>query len=138
MTAPTATVVTPVAAAPAPAAAVATVVQIADTPTPLAPAAPVEQNTNAAANATTEITDEEVPLAVMNDETNNDVVEIEDEKTALADGLNKNGKRHWWWWILVIIAAITGKTAYDKKNKKGIFAEKAVATGEEESENTEE
>ena len=137
MTAPTATVVTPVAAAPAPAATVAAVTQIADTPTPLAPTVPAQQNTNAA-QGTTEIADEEVPLAVMNDDTNNDVVEIEDEKTALADGIAKTGKRHWWWWILVIIAAITGKTAYDKKNKKGIFAEKAVATGEEESENTEE
>ena len=115
----------------------AAVTQIADTPTPLAPTVPAQQNTNAA-QGTTEIADEEVPLAVMNDDTNNDVVEIEDEKTALADGIAKTGKRHWWWWILAIIAAITGKTAYDKKNKKGIFAEKAVATGEEESENTEE
>ena len=65
------------------------------------------------------------------------MVEIPDEESALASGFAKNGKRHFWWWILAIIAAITGKTAYDKKNKKGIFAEKATVNNEE-SEDTEE
>lgn len=130
---------TPTAQAPAPAATVATLTQIPDEPTPLAPAAPAEQNNNVAQGTTTQIADEEVPLAVMSDDTNNDVVEIKDEESALAAGFDKHGKRTFWWWILLVIAAITGgKTAYDKKNKKGIFAEKAKVNGNEESEDTEE
>ena len=138
VTAPVATVTTPVVAAPAPTVTVATLTQIPDEPTPLEPAAPADQNDSAVQGANREIADEEVPLAVMSDDTNNDIVEIQDEESPLAAGFDKNGKRHWWWWILLVIAAITGKTAYDKKNKKGIFAEKAVAGSNEESEDTEE
>ena len=104
------------------------VVEIEDEATPLAPTVD--------GTGITEIEDEEVPLAVIDEtEDMDDVVEIEDEEAPLANGKSRNrGKRVWWWWILVIIAAITGKTAYDKKNKKGIFAEKAVA---ENTDNTE-
>ena len=78
---------------------------------------------------TVEIEDEDVPLGVV-DETETSVTNIEDEDTPLAAGVEKGAKRVWWWWILAILAALTGKTAYDKKNKKGIFKEKVAANAE--------
>lgn len=68
------------------------------------------------------IADEEVPLGVLEDE---NVVELEDNMTPLAPSVDAK-KSVWWWWIL-IVAAVTGtagKTAYDKKHKKGLFKEK--------------
>ena len=54
---------------------------------------------------------------------------IEDEETPLA--LNEQttptakGKNIWWWSIIPVIAAgVAGKAGYDKKHKKGIFADK--------------
>ena len=80
---------------------------------------------------TSEIADEDVPLGVV-DETETEATNIEEEDVPLASGVEKNAKRVWWWWIPAIAAALTGgKTAYDKKNKKGIFKEKAVAANEQ-------
>ena len=80
------------------------------------------------------IEEEEVPLAVMaEEEDDTEVTQIEDETTPLASGGAESVGRRFWWWVLAIVAAITGKTSYDKKNKKGIFAEKTV---DENSENS--
>ncbi len=67
-----------------------------------------------------------MPLAVTSQEEDTGLTEIEDEEVPLAAvGEQEQPATHgFWWWILLIIAAVTGKTAYDKKNKKGIFAEK--------------
>jgi hypothetical protein len=96
-------------------------------------------NANAGAGAAV-IEDEQVPLAVNDEDlgdneeviapedtnTANDagIVGIEDEDTPLGAAEEIGTKRKWYWWILLIIAAITGKTGYDKKNKKNLFAEK--------------
>jgi hypothetical protein len=86
------------------------------------------------------IEDEQVPLGVEDEETADDAgaavigdanvadetgnVVIEDEETPLAGAEETETVRKWYWWILLIIAAITGKTGYDKKHKKNLFAEK--------------
>ncbi|MCI9014427.1 MAG: hypothetical protein HFI59_10850 [Lachnospiraceae bacterium] len=77
------------------------------------------------------VEDEEVPLAVVDleedDEENAPLRAVEDEETPLAtmdlsgDGAAKHGL---WWWSIPVIAAVAGKTGYDKKHRKGIFAEK--------------
>jgi hypothetical protein len=86
------------------------------------------------ANANIEIEDEEVPLAVLDDEDDATVeIEIEDEDTPLGAQAAEGPIKRLWWWVLAIIAAITGKTSYDKKNKKGIFAEKATEDNSEKS-----
>jgi hypothetical protein len=99
-------------------------------------------NADAAGAATIE--DEQVPLAVNDEDdfaddaeviapentnTANDtgIVGIEDEETPLAASTVAETHRKWYWWILLIIAAITGKTGYDKKHKKNLFAEKDKA-----------
>lgn len=69
--------------------------------------------------------EEEIPLGVRGDDVeeveSEKLVIIEDENVAKANiGVEK--KRNWWWLLLLIAAFITGKTAYDKKNEKGIFA----------------
>ena len=76
--------------------------------------------------------EDEVPLPVEEDEDVTDESEeviIEDEETPLA--LNEQttptakGKNLWWWSIIPVIAAgVAGKAGYDKKHKKGIFADK--------------
>lgn len=74
-----------------------------------------------------ELPDEEVPLAVVEDEEDTELVEAEDEEVPLAnmEQTQEASKNGLWWSIIPILgAAATGKTAYDKKNKKGIFAEK--------------
>ncbi len=75
------------------------------------------------ANATEE---ETVPLPVIGEEEDAVITEAEDENVPLASlkQEEETDKRGFWWWIIPIVAAVTGKTAYDKKNKKGIFAEK--------------
>jgi hypothetical protein len=106
----------------------------------------VDEDANANANAdTTVIEDEQVPLGVNEDEETADDaeaavigdtnvadevgnVEIEDEETPLAGAEDTETVRKWYWWILLIIAAITGKTGYDKKHKKNLFAEKEEKT----------
>ena len=71
---------------------------------------------------TESIDDGDVPLAQEVE-----TVAIDENETPLVDSVvNSNKKSIWWWWIL-IVAAITGtagKTAYDKKHKKGLFKEK--------------
>ncbi len=92
--------------------------------------------------ATTTMAETEVPLAIDNSNFENDIEDevdqdreveketetIEDEETA--KGIEKFA-RMWWYWILIIIGLITGKTAYDKKNKRFIFAEKEDKNDEE-------
>lgn len=85
-----------------------------------------EQTAPVADVENTEIDDEEVPLAVINE---SEETEIEEEETPLATA-NLEEKRHWWWWILLVVGAITGKTGYDKYNNKGIFAKKKTESGE--------
>ena len=77
------------------------------------------------------VEEEEVPLAVVDlddeDGAEEELVSIDDEEAPkanldLADGPAKHG--YWWSIIPLVVAGITGKTVYDKKNKKGIFAEK--------------
>ena len=75
-------------------------------------------------------------MAVNEEATENvDTTTIQDEDTALAAMAQvEEGTKHtFWWWILLIIATITGKTAYDKKHKKGIFAEKETIEGKDDS-----
>jgi len=64
----------------------------------------------------TEIIDEEVPLAVVD----NDVEVIEEESAPLADGIEKpaDGLKNWWWWIAAGVAGIAGKGAYDAGRRK--------------------
>ncbi len=64
-----------------------------------------------------DIEDDEVPLAVLEDD--DEVLEIEDEETPLAS----NNKKKKWWNIIPIIAGLTGagvagKKIRDKKNQK--------------------
>jgi hypothetical protein len=89
------------------------------------------------------IEDEQVPLAVNEEDLGDDeeviapedtnasndtgIVGIEDEETPLGAMEETGTRRKWYWWILLIIAAITGKTGYDKKHKKNLFAEKDKA-----------
>lgn len=67
-----------------------------------------------------------MPLPVITEEEDAGITEAEDEQVPLASMKQEEAadKRGFWWWIIPVIAAVTGKTAYDKKNKKGIFAEK--------------
>lgn len=72
-----------------------------------------------------DIADDEVPLGVL-DEEEEATVSIDDEETPLAADVATK-KNIWWWWIPVVAAAVTGtagKTAYDKKHEKGLFAPK--------------
>jgi hypothetical protein len=67
-------------------------------------------------------------LGVLGDEDEDNasvLLEIEDEETPLGamNTMMACNCKIYWWWLLAIIAAITGKTAYDEKNKKGIFAQ---------------
>lgn len=75
------------------------------------------------------IEEEEVPLGVE-DEAVEEIVEDNDVPLG-SGGEETEGelirrKKHWSI-IPLIVAAVTGKTYYDKKNKKGIFAEKDTA-----------
>ncbi|MCM1223236.1 MAG: hypothetical protein NC548_53165 [Lachnospiraceae bacterium] len=85
------------------------------------------QEADAAAESM-ELADEEVPLAVTGgDEADTELLELEDEEVPLAnmEAAEQNGRNGFWWSIIPLVAAATaGKTAYDKKHKKGIFAEK--------------
>jgi hypothetical protein len=139
-------VVTP-AAATVPTAAVTTDAPAATTPAALAAATPAATTVTIPAaptpagaldddaDANIEIGDEEVPLAVLDDEEDDATVEIEieDEDTPLGAQAQEGAIRRLWWWVLAIIAAITGKTSYDKKNKKGIFAERTPDDSSEKS-----
>ena len=74
----------------------------------------------------TSISDEEIPLKVNMKEIDTDDIDegytkIEDEDVARM-GAEKS--RVWWYWILIIIGLATGKTTYDKKNKRFVFVEK--------------
>ena len=78
------------------------------------------------------IDDEVVPLGVVED--TDTTANIEDEAVPLAAGVEKETKQAWWWWLAAIFAALTGKTVYDKKSKKGIFKEKIAAGDAEKTE----
>ena len=92
-----------------------------------------------------EVADEEVPLAVEEDideeddiaantENDNEEVKVEEEDVPLANQNLKDDKKNLWWWALVpIVAAIGGKTAYDKKHKKNLFAEKTSKDNEQDN-----
>ena len=71
----------------------------------------------AAEEGLVEVEDEEVPLAVIDLEPEEELVQVEDEEVPLAE-VELEDKKSWWWLLLAIAAAITGKTVYDKKNKK--------------------
>ena len=71
----------------------------------------------AAEEGLVEVEDEEVPLAVIDLEPQEELVQVEDEEVPLAE-VELEDKKSWWWLLLAIAAAITGKTVYDKKNKK--------------------
>jgi hypothetical protein len=100
-------------------------VNIADANTPLAAA---DNNETDAVN----IDDDQVPLAVRED-ADEVATSIEDETVPLASGASQEAKRRLWWWVLAIVGSITGKTSYDKKNKKGIFKEVSTAQNTDES-----
>ncbi len=75
------------------------------------------------------VEDEEVPLAVMEDEEDTaGLEEVEDEDVPLAAPaqIQEGSKyaKYATWSIIPILAAIAGKTAYDKKYRKGLFAGK--------------
>ena len=84
-----------------------------------APAANAANTANAAAaQNNVNIADQQVPLAV-NDDTTDDITEIEDEETPLAsNGTAKDGLKNWWWWIAGAVAAVVGKGAYDSQRRK--------------------
>ena len=67
-----------------------------------------------------EIDDEEVPLAVVDDEeeAEEELVEIEDEEVALAAGAV--AEKVWWSWIpfIAVAASITDGYRRSRKNKK--------------------
>ena len=106
-----------------PNAAVPTAANVTPAATPAVTPNPVDNNNT---DAVQNVEDEQVPLGVNDEENQNDTnTVIEDEQTPLAANEEKQPEKHnFWWWILAVIAGITGKTAYDKKNKKGIFTEK--------------
>ena len=73
---------------------------------------PDSENTESVPEAVAEEVSEEVKETVV----------IDEEETPL-DAMD--GKRHnWWWLLLVALGLASGKTAYDKKNEKGVFAKK--------------
>lgn len=79
----------------------------------------------------TSIEEEEVPLAVVDLEDEgvdeDGLVRVGEEEVPLAAGdLSAENPGHGLWWSIIplVIAGVTGKTAYDKKNRKGIFSEK--------------
>ena len=76
--------------------------------------------TTTAQDNTTVITDEQVPLAVQDQDANGqEIKSIEDESVPLAaSGTAKDGLKTWWWWIAAAAAAITGKGAYDHQRRK--------------------
>ena len=80
--------------------------------------------------ALVEVEEEEVPLAVVELDPEEELVQVEEEEVPLAE-VELDGNKNWWWWLLGAAAAATGKAAYDKKNKKGIFAEKATDVSDE-------
>ena len=101
--------------------------------TPAAAAPIATSETNPVVN----IADEDVPLAVLEDEDDTaDVVNIEDEETPLAANVNANegasAARRFWWWVLAVVGSITGKVSYDKENKKNLFAERETEKKEDE------
>lgn len=124
MTAPVADAATPPAPGPVlPTAPADDTTTIDDDPTPLGNV-PEE-------DAEIPIEDEEeVPLGVADEEEDDggEVVDLEEEETPLAEfepEAESKGKLSAWWSIIPIVAAaVAGKTGYDKKHKKGIFAEK--------------
>ena len=80
--------------------------------------------------ALVEVEEEEVPLAVVELDPEEELVQVEEEEVPLAE-VELEDNKNWWWWLLGAAAAATGKAAYDKKNKKGIFAEKATDVSDE-------
>ena len=60
-----------------------------------------------------QIEDEEVPLAVIDDQ--DDLVRIEDEEVPLASGKIENQGRIWWSWIPVIGAIASAVEGARKK-----------------------
>ena len=80
------------------------------------------------------VEDEEVPLAVMEDEEDTTGLEtVEDEDVPLAAPVQEGPKfaKYATWSIIPILAAIAGKTAYDKKYRKGLFAGKRSSDDED-------
>jgi hypothetical protein len=85
---------------------------------------------NSAPEDTTNIADDNVPLAAGDQEADNSQMDsmnqmtgIDDQQTPLAAMNNcvncqciHQCDRHYWWWVLALIAAITGKVAWDQKN----------------------
>ncbi len=83
-----------------------------------------------------EAEDEEVPLAVMEDEEDTTgLEEVGDEDVPLAAPaqVQEGSKfaKYATWSIIPILAAVAGKTAYDKKYRKGIFAGKRSSDDED-------
>ena len=113
-----ATVVTPVALAPA----------------PVAQATVVTQN-QAAAQGVTQIADEVAPLAANVEEDTQktaeeapkaeEAVNIADEAVPLADVAveSEHAKMSWWWWLIILILGATGYEMYKKHNEKKLKAQ---------------
>jgi hypothetical protein len=105
---------------------------VAPVGTPAAAQAAVTPAANAVNADDAEVIDDEpVPLAVNEEDDNtteaDTMVEIEDEETPLAaaeENPTKTGRGGLLAGFAAVVAAIAGKTAYDKKNKKNLFAEK--------------
>lgn len=129
MTAPVVNAPAPTPGTPAtvlPTAPVDDTTPIDDNPTPLGGDAPEEETQTQAEN---EEEEEEVPLGVDDDEEGDEEEgeDLDDEQeTPLAEFEQESkGKLSAWWSIIpIVVGAVTGKTVYDKKHKKGIFAEK--------------
>jgi hypothetical protein len=105
---------------------------VAPAAVPAAAQAAVTPAVNAAnADDADVIDDEPVPLAVNEEDDStteaDTMVEIEDEDTPLAaaeENPTKTGRGGLIAGIAAVAAVIAGKTTYDKKNKKNLFAEK--------------
>ena len=75
-----------------------------------------------------QIDDEEVPLAVVEDDEPTDLVEVEDEDVPLAIPEAQEAGRLWWSWIPVIGAVASAVEGY-RQNKKA--KEEAGESGKE-------
>ena len=63
----------------------------------------------------------EVPLGLKTDGEEIHKVTLAENQAPKTSAVDVKAPKGLWAWILALIAAITGKTAYDKKNEKGIF-----------------
>ena len=84
---------------------------------PAGGAAPVAED-EGLENDLIQIDDEEVPLAVVEDDEPTDLVEVEDEDVPLAIPEAQEAGRGWWSWIPVIGAVASAVESYREKKKE--------------------